>query len=75
MVGFVHIPPTGTGGMTRERLLDAARLILATAASAWTAAPSPIEPVNQAFTTSPGRLDQAGAFGISLKSNAGPEDA
>lgn len=73
VVGFIHIPPTGAGGMTRERLLEAARLILASAASAWMA--SPRERVNHAFTTSPGRLDQPAAFGISLKSNAGPEDA
>jgi pyroglutamyl-peptidase len=75
VVGFIHIPPTGAGGMTRERLLEAARLILATAGSAWMDDRSPSEPVNNAFTTSPGRRDQAGAFGISLKSNAGPEDA
>ncbi len=30
-VGFVHVPPEGQGGLTRERLADAARILLRTA--------------------------------------------
>ncbi len=38
LVGFVHVPPEGRNGLTRERLREAAALILHVAASAWTAA-------------------------------------
>jgi pyroglutamyl-peptidase len=35
VVGFVHVPPEGAGGFTRDWLGEAARLVLATAASLW----------------------------------------
>lgn len=35
LVGFVHVPPEGTRGLTRERLRDAAALIVSTAAAYW----------------------------------------
>ena len=35
LVGFIHIPPEGTGGLTRERLREGAGLAVRTAASLW----------------------------------------
>jgi pyroglutamyl-peptidase len=36
-VGFVHVPPEGTGGLTRERLAAAACIVLEAACAAWSA--------------------------------------
>lgn len=47
LVGFVHVPPTGAGGFTRPRLIEAARVLLITASGAWGAA--------RAMAISPGR--------------------
>ena len=39
LTGFVHVPAEGRGGYTRDRLLDAAQLILRTAAEVWATRP------------------------------------
>jgi pyroglutamyl-peptidase len=36
-VGFVHVPPEGTGGFTRERLAAAAGIVLKAACASWRA--------------------------------------
>ena len=36
-IGFVHVPPEGTGGLTREALAAAAGIVLQTACAAWSA--------------------------------------
>jgi pyroglutamyl-peptidase len=35
LVGFIHVPPEGTRGLTRERLREAAAVVVRTAASLW----------------------------------------
>jgi pyroglutamyl-peptidase len=36
-IGFVHVPPEGAGGLSRERLAAAADIVLRTACAAWSA--------------------------------------
>jgi pyroglutamyl-peptidase len=36
-IGFVHVPPEGAGGLSRERLGAAAEIVLQTACAAWSA--------------------------------------
>lgn len=35
LVGFVHIPPEGTNGLTRDRLCEAAKVVATAASRAW----------------------------------------
>jgi pyroglutamyl-peptidase len=41
LVGFIHVPPEGTRGLTRERLGKAAAIVVRTAASLWLTATRP----------------------------------
>ncbi len=44
LVGFIHIPPEDTRGLTRERLRQAAGVAVRTAASLWSKAAAPSVP-------------------------------